>query len=48
MPENLMNSAHKATNDRYRENYEATFRGKQGQDCDIDCDKHGKASGREK
>jgi len=25
MPENLMNSSHKATNDKYRENYEAIF-----------------------
>ena len=25
MPENLMNSSHKATNDKYRENYDAIF-----------------------
>ena len=25
MPENLMNSNHKATNDKYRENYDAIF-----------------------
>ena len=25
MKENLFNSAHKATNDRYRNNYDATF-----------------------
>jgi len=35
MAENMMNSAHKSTNDKYREEYDRIFRGKK-----KDADKH--------
>lgn len=35
MPENMMNSDHKATNDKYRDNYDRTF-GKGKKQCDAD------------